>query len=452
MTTKLQRRGFLAALSGALLLLAGCPSSNPGGDTPAGGGTTAAAGGGGGDKKLVIAWAQWKPADQLQKLTEDFTKESGIKVEVQQIPWSDFETKVNAAWTAKDSTFDMVVGDSQWLGKASTSGHYVDLSEWVNDPKNFPKADNEEAAVKNYGEYAGKLYAIPCMADGIAFAYRKDLFEDAAEKTAFKAKYNRELATPTTWDELQQVAEFFTRPDKKLYGVALFYSKEVDGATMGFDQVLWSFGGELQKDGKATGAINSPDAVKALEFYVGLKKFCPPGAQSFYFQQCNEAFMGGQVAMAENWFAFFPDLADPAKNKFMDKTGYFVVPKGPKGQFVSLGGQGLSLSSYSKNTDDAKKFLAWFSKEETQKKWVALGGLTANKKVAATDEFKKANPYNEVFAQTVPHLKDFDNSPKYSELLKISQDNLFAAASGAKTPKEALDFIAAEQDKVLSAK
>ena len=280
---QLTRRGVLTALFATLplLTLTGCPSG--GGEKPAGGDAPAA--GGGGDKKLVIAWAKWDPADKLQKLTEDFTKETSIKVEVNQIPWSDFETKINAAWTGKSTEFDMVVGDSQWLGNASTGGHYVDLTEWTGDVANFPKADNEEAAIKNYGEYDGKLYAIPCMADAIGFAYRTDLFEDTKNKDTFKAKYKRDLAAPTTWDEFQQVAEFFTKDGS--FGCALFYSKEVDGVTMGFDPVLWSFGGNYTKDGKATGAINSPEAVKALEFYVGLKKFCPPGAENFYFNDLN---------------------------------------------------------------------------------------------------------------------------------------------------------------------
>ena len=446
---RMTRRGVLTALFATLPLLThpGCPSG--GGEKTGGEAPTNTTASGGGDKKLVIAWAKWDPADNLQKLTEEFTKETGIKVEVNQIPWSDFETKINAAWTGKSAEFDMVVGDSQWLGNGSTGGHYVDLTDWVNDPANFPKTDNEEAALKNYGEYGGKLYGIPCMADAIGFAYRKDLFEDAKNKEAFKTKYKRDLGVPTTWDEFQQVAEFFTKDGT--FGCALFYSKEVDGVTMGFDQVLWAFGGSYTKDGKATGAINSPEAIKALEFYVGLKKFSPPGAETFYFNECNTAFQEGKVAMAENWFAFMPALVDKAKNKFADQTGYFVVPKGPVGQFVSLGGQGLSLSSYSKNTDDAKKFMAWFSKEDTQKKWVALGGLTANKKVSATDEFKKANPYNETFAKSVPFLKDFDNSPKYTELLKVTQEELFLAASGTKSPKDALDEIAKKHDAVLSA-
>jgi multiple sugar transport system substrate-binding protein len=234
-----------------------------------------------------------------------------------------------------------------------------------------------------------------------------------------------------------------------MYGCALFFSKEYDGATMGFDQVLWSYGGNLSENGKANGVINGPKAVEALTFYAGLKKFAPPGAENYYFSECLRDFQEGKVAMAESWFAFFPDLTNKEKNKFADQTGYFMVPKGPAGQFVSLGGQGISVSAYSKNQDNAKKFIKWFSTEETQKKWVALGGLTANKKVAATDEFKNATPYNAVFAQSVPYLKDFYNTPEYSELLTVSQREINEAVAGTKPPKAALDAIAAEHQKTL---
>jgi multiple sugar transport system substrate-binding protein len=364
-----------------------------------------------------------------------------VKVTVNQIPWPDFQNKVNAEWAAPDtSTSDMYVGDSQWLGTAATGNQYVDLTDWVNT--NIPVADMEESALKSYGEYDGKTYGVPCMADALAFAYRKDLFEDAKNKADFKAKYNKDLTIPETWDDFKNIAEFFTKADGSLYGCALFYSKNVDGATMGFEQILWSYGGDF-------GKINSPEAIAALDFYTSLKKFCPPGAENFYYDESLKSFQEGKVVMAENWFAFFPGLVDKEKNKFLDQTGYFMVPKGPKGQFISLGGQGLSISAHSKKIEEAKKFVAWFSKEETQKKWVALGGLTANKNVAKSDDFKKANPYNEVFAQTVPHLKDFYNTPNYQELLKTSQDGLYSAFSGAKKPQEALDEMAKKYEPLL---
>jgi multiple sugar transport system substrate-binding protein len=449
---KIRAALICAPLAASLLLTAfGC-NNNAGGGS--GGGAT-----GGGDtlqglnskapassQELTIAWAEWEPAKQLQTLTEEFTKETGIKVTVQQIPWSNFETEVKKTWSAQGDNYDLIVGDSQWLGKGATQGHYVDLTEWSKE--NVPVADIAPAALKNYGEYDGKLWALPCMSDATVFAYRKDLFEDPANKTAFKAKYGKDLGVPKTWDDFKNVAEFFTKPDGSQYGAALYYSKEYDGATMGFDQVLWSFGGDLSKDGKAEGVVNSPAAVQALEYYVGLKKFTPPGSENYYFSECLRDFQEGKVAMAESWFAFLPDLTSD-KNKFKDQTGYFPIPAGPKGQFVSLGGQGISVSQYSKKQDDAKKFLAWFQKEDTQKKWVALGGLTANNKVAATDDFKKATPYNVVFTQSVPHLKDFYNTPEYSELLTVSQTELNAAIAGQKKPKEALDAIAKRHQEIL---
>jgi multiple sugar transport system substrate-binding protein len=126
-----------------------------------------------------------------------------------------------------------------------------------------------------------------------------------------------------------------------------------------------------------------------------------------------------------------------------------MIPKGPAGRFVSLGGQGISISSYSKKQDAAKKFLAWFEKEDTQKEWVKLGGLTANSKVAATDLYRTAMPWNTVFAASTPYLKDFYNTPNYSELLTASQKDLNAAVAGVMSPKDALDDLAQVEQKSI---
>lgn len=432
------KAGRLALLSGvaALIALAGCSGS---GSSPTAS-TTGSNPSEGGKKKLVIAWAQWDPAVQLETLCKDYTKESGVEVQVLQIPWGQFEDKVKLAWTNKSAEYDMIVGDSQWLGTAATNGHYVDLTDWAKE--NVTLDDIEPASLKNYGEYDGKMWALPCMSDALGFAYRKDLFEKAENKTAFKAKYGHELEPPKTWTEFQHIAEFFTKPADKMYGSALFYSKLYDGATMGFQPVLWSYGGDWNN-------LESPEAQKALEFYVGLKKFCPPNAETFYFDESLRAYQQGQVAMAECWFAFFPGLTDKTKNPHADNTGYFVIPAGPKGQFVSLGGQGISISSYSAQQEEAKKFIAWLEKEDTQAKWVALGGLTSNKKVAESDAFKTATPYNETFAKSAPLLKDFDNSPNYSRLMQISQTEINNAVAGGVTPAEALKS-AAQQMKEAS--
>ena len=429
---------YWASLAMAAVLLAGC---NGGGDAASNttGGTPQSTGGA---KKLVIAWAQWDPAVQMAKLAKDYTKETGVEVEVQQIPWSDFETKIKNFWSSKGTDYDMIIGDSQWLGTAAEGGHYVDLTDWAKTAVTLD--DIEPAALKSYGEYEGKLYAMPCMSDALGFAYRKDLFEDPKNKEAFKAKYGKELAVPETWDDLKNLAEFFTKPADKTYGLAMFYSKNYDGATMGFEPFLWGYGGDWNN-------VNTPEAKAGLDMYVSLKKFCPPGGDTFYFDESLKAFQQGQVAIAMNWFAFFPGLVDSTKNKFADKTGYFKLPQGPKGRFVSLGGQGISVSAYSANQEEAKKFVAWLQKEETQAAWAKLGGLTSNKKVGGTADFAKANPYNSVFTESAPFLKDFDNSPKYGELMSAAQTEINAAASGTKEPAKALEDLQKQMEEARKA-
>ena len=81
-------------------------------------------------ESLSIFWAEWDPASYLQELVQDFEAETGIKVTVETTPWGDFQTKTFREFAAKGDSWDLVVGDSQWLGAGSTQGHYVDLTDW----------------------------------------------------------------------------------------------------------------------------------------------------------------------------------------------------------------------------------------------------------------------------------------------------------------------------------
>ena len=63
------------------------------------------------------------------------------------------------------------------------------------------------------------------------------------------------------------------------------------------------------------------------------------------------------------------------------------------------------------------KFLEWFIKDETQKKWAELGGYTASAKVLELPEFQNATPYNRAFYETMFKVKDFWATPEHAELL-----------------------------------
>ncbi len=369
-------------------------------------------------EELTIFWAEWDPANYLQELANIYTAETGVTVTVQTTPWPDFQTKTFAEFNAKGEAFDMVVGDSQWVGAGSTGGHYVDLTDFYAKHKVLDSM--APATVKAYAEYGGKYWSIPLEGDAAGWAYRKDWFEDPKEMEAFKAKYGYDLAVPKTYKELRDIAEFFYRPDEKKYGIAIYTDNSYDAMLMGIESTIFSYGGELgdYSTYKVDGILNSPQNAEAVEMYKQLYGFTPPNWGKTFFQESNQAITENLAAMSLNFFAFFPALANKASNPNADVTGYFANPAGPGGaQHAALGGQGISIVSYSKKQEAAMKFLEWFIKDETQKKWAELGGYTCNKAVLESEAFRKATPYNEAFYQTMFIVKDFWAVPEYAELL-----------------------------------
>lgn len=409
--------------------------------------------------ELKILWAQWDPADYLQEIGNLYEEQTGIKVEVVQEPWGSFYDRAFTEFAAQGDSWDMIVGDSQWLGQAATQGHYVDITEFLTS--NGIDKTVTPATLTYYGEYptgSGSYWAFPTEGDADGWAYRKDLFENADEQAAFKAEYGYDLAVPKTWAELLDIAKFFTRPDADppLYGAAIYTQKDYDAITMGYENVMFSYGANWQnaETNEVLGVVNAPEAIAALEYYRELYSCCsPPGLGNAFFQETNDAFIGGQVAMSMNYFAFFPALASEAINPHAANTGYFANPAGPDGaRHAALGGQGMSIISYisPERQAAAQEFIKWFAQEEIQTEWALYGGYTCNINVLASQEFLDVAPFNAAFAETMGMVKDYWNIPIFAQLLEVTQRELSGYIVGGEgTAEEALTRMAEEHDKIL---
>jgi multiple sugar transport system substrate-binding protein len=398
-------------------------------------------------QELTIFWAEWDPANYLQELVNEYTAETGVTVIVETTPWSDFQTKAFTEFNARGDAYDMVVGDSQWLGAGSTGGHYVDLTEFF--AEHGVAEIMAPATVESYAEYpkgSQQYWAVPVEGDATGWAYRKDWFEDPAEMEAFQAKYGYALDVPQTWAQMRDIAEFFHRPDEQRYGIAIYTDNSYDALVMGYENALFSFGGDLgdYSTYQVDGIINSPEAIAALEAYRELYQFTPPNWGKTFFQEDNQAITEGLAAMSMNYFAFFPALANEATNPYADVTGYFANPAGPDGtQHAALGGQGVSIVTYSQNQEEAFKFLEWFIQDDVQKRWAELGGYTCHAEVLASPEFREATPYNEAFYQSMFMVKDFWATPEYAELLTQINNRIYPYVVGGQgTAEEALNGLA----------
>ena len=408
-------------------------------------------------EELNILWAQWAPADYLQQIGNLYEEQTGIKVNVIQEPWGSFYDLFANEMAAKGDSYDMVVGDSQWIGQGSTSGWYLNMTDFL---VGEGIADTvTQATLTYYGEYpsgSSEYWAYPTEGDADGWAYRKDLFEDSDNMAAFEEEYGYPLAVPTTYDELTDLANFFTRPDEGMYGVAIYTQKDYDAITMGVENTMFSWGGDWKDPAtnQVMGVVNSDENVEALQAYGELYACCQvPGLSNAFYTETNDAMIGGQAAMIMNYFAFFPSLASPSVSPYADNTGFFPNPKGPYGdQGAALGGQGTSIVAYisPERQEASKDFIRWFAQEDVQAEWAKLGGYTCNENVLGTQEFLDATPYNPAFAETMGFVKDFWNIPEYARLLEVTQREFSKfVVEGTGTAQEAMDTIAAEHEVIL---
>lgn len=411
--------------------------------------------------ELTVFWHSGGLGDVLIEIAKEYTKETGVVIRGDFVPYGPpWHDKIAADFAAKSSAVDLAVFDSQSMSEFASGGHVVQLNDLLEKSTKLKKSDFSEAALRGYAEYpegSGNIMALPINQDSMGLVYRKDLFEDPKEMEAFKAKYGYELAPPKTYDEMRDIAEFFTRPEKNMYGIATYGSKDYDAITSPFDGVLWSFGGELwdSETYTAEGVINSEAAVAACEYYKGLFEFSPPGATAWFYDEVNNAVHTGLVAMGINWYYFFRAHNDPTVNEmYADKMGFALLPgqKGADGvfrQFQSVGGQGVSISKYSKHPDEAWKFMEWFMSKENQWKWVKAGAQTGRQDVMSDPEYSTSQPFNSTFPTAMTTVKDYWHLTEYPQLLDVYQINMNLAVSGSKTCKAALDETAAAHQVIL---
>jgi multiple sugar transport system substrate-binding protein len=406
--------------------------------------------------ELNILWAQWDPADYLQQLVQDYQAKTGVKVNVIQEPWGSFGDRFFTEMAAGGTAWDMVIGDSQWLGQGATQGHYMELTDFFNQTGIHLTVT--PATLKYYGEYPAnsqKYWGFPAEGDADGWAYRKDLFENPEEQAAFKAQYGYDLAVPEDYNQLMDIAKFFTRPAQGQYGVAIYTQKDYDAITMGIENTMFSWGANWQDENyNVLGVVNSPRSIEAIQFYRDLYECCQaPGLSNAFFAETNDAFISGQAAMAMNFFAFFPALVNPGVSPYAEDTGFFPNPAGPYGdRGAALGGQGISIINYISDArkQAARDFILWFAEEDVQAKWAALGGYTCNTNVLESQEFLEATPFNPAFAETMTFVADFWNIPEYGTLLEVVQREAHRfIVEGVGTAEDTMNTIAQEHDRIL---
>ncbi|MCD6489094.1 MAG: extracellular solute-binding protein [Desulfurococcales archaeon] len=426
---------------------------------------------------LVVLSPEWEPGKIAEELSQEFTEYAeevlGYKVYVKYdfTPWSTYYQRVTSIMTSKSSEADLIFADSQWLGELYEGGHIISIKDLVeNDPelRSALLEDTFSNLVYYYTAYpqgSDNYVGVPGYPDAVRLVfYRKDLFTNPQERAAFKQKYGYDL--PQTlddwknldWTQLRDIAEFFTRKKgetlagetltEDFYGIALVLARDYDYISCYFLDVFWSWGAELWDPNThdPRGYINSTQAKEALEFFVSLVDYMPPGAPSFGYDEVISLYSQGKVAMTILWPSMAPAIFDPSASKVADKTGVGIIPGHNGVRYLTLGGQPLVISAYSKHKEEAKLYLKWFyTNTKFQKEFALRTGETARKSIAQSQEFLQAKPWTTAFLESIPYAKDFWNIPYYGRMLEVQQIYFNKAVAKEIDPSTALDKIAEEQ-------
>lgn len=407
---------------------------------------------------LTLCWAAWDPANALIELSRDFEEQSGHRMSFEFVPWPNFADRMLNELNSGGQLCDLMIGDSQWIGLAAESGHYVQLNEFF-DAEGISMDAFIPATVEGYSEWpkgTPNYWALPAFADVVGWTYRRDWFERPELQAEFREAYGRDLDVPETLAELKDIAEFFQGREidgRTVYGAAIYTERGSEGITMGVTNVLYNYGftyGSPDNPYDLEGYVNSPGAVEGLEFYKELYECCtPPGSSDWYMSETIDAFRSGQVALQMN-FAFIWPGVDQDANVGGDRSGYFPNPAGPAGHLAQLGGQGISVVSYSQNREAALEYIKWFAQPEVQQRWWELGGFSALSAVVEADGFAESQPYAQTFLDSMAIVQDFWAEPTYAELLLSMQNRVHRyVVAGEGTAQEALDALVRDWTEVF---
>jgi multiple sugar transport system substrate-binding protein len=199
--------------------------------------------------KVVIAeYSKDHTRPFWQSLAEQYTKQSGVTVDLQVIDWNSIDQQV--------TTMIQNNQPPDVLNLNSFASYAKDGLLYPADEVLSPGTREDFLApFARGGEYEGKLYGFPILSSARAFFYNKDLFARAGI-----------AGPPRTWDEFAEAAARIRALGPDVIGYALPLGPEEAQAEWSI--WMWNNGGDWKAGGRWT--IDSEPNVRTLSFLADL--------------------------------------------------------------------------------------------------------------------------------------------------------------------------------------
>ncbi|MFN3346283.1 MAG: extracellular solute-binding protein [Candidatus Bipolaricaulaceae bacterium] len=357
----------------------------------------------------ILIWADDTRAPVFREIGAQYTRITGIPVEVVEIPFGSIRDQfVTAAPTGEGP--DIIIGAHDWVGELAANGLLVEILL-------PPELKAQFDAVSLEAFVYGRLYGLPYAREGVGLVYNKKLVPQV----------------PATFEELIELARKLTDPTLPQYGFvvqnpdpyhAFPFLSALGGYIFGYDAE-----GKLNP---CDVGLDSPGAIAGAQILQSLfaEGLIPAGLD---WDTWTSLFTEGRIAMVITgpWFT------GRAKAAGID-IGVAAIPpirgQSPK-PFVGV--QGVMVSAFSPNLPLVYDFLFnYFATKETMLALYAKDPripafLPAYEEVAA-------DPILRGFAESISNGVPMPNIPQMSAVWGAWFDAMSLIGNLQLTPAEAL--------------
>lgn len=388
--------------------------------------------------------------DAMMKVLPEFTKETGIKVEVDKLAMGRMKEKQLLEMAKPQGDFDLGCYVVMWKTEYVTKKLIQPLQPFFDNPALADPAYDMKDVVPIYLENLGmvggpkgylagpgaKLYGLPYGAETSVLAYRRDIF----------AKHN--LKPPETYDDFSKLLRVIK--DKEGIGALASRGQAGHQCVHAWLLHLNPLGGAVF-DEKWRPRFADETGIAALKFLQEVVATGPAGIAGYGQGESNTAFLQGQAAMYLDSTSIAGLVNDPAKSQIAGKVSYALHPRGVRRSSQS-GGLGLAIPRNAKNADAAFLLMQWLTSKAQDKAVTRAGGAPMRNSTLADADLVRQYPEFITFREALKHSNP-DWRPIISVWDRINVQALGVgiseALTGRKTAEAALKDVVPVVEKIM---
>jgi sorbitol/mannitol transport system substrate-binding protein len=314
-------------------------------------------GGGAGSKTVRVLMVNNPQMVDLQKLSSNFTKDTGLKADFKVLPENDVRDTIAQDVANQAGQYDVITISNFEVPFYAKNGWLHSVSDYMaKDPK-FDQGDILKPMADSLKGPDGKSYGVPFYGESSMLMYRKDVF----------AKQGLKMPEHPTWAQVASLAAKVDGAEPGMKGICLRGQPGWGEVFAPLTTVVNTFGGTwFTKDWQAQ--VDAPEFKQATNFYVDLvRKHGEVGAPQAGFTECLNNMSQGKVAMWYDATSAAGALENKAQSKVAGKVGYAYAPVNKTKTSGWLYTWAWGIEKASKNPDNAWKFVSWASGKDYQK-------------------------------------------------------------------------------------